>query len=472
MFFNSPAYLGFFLVVFALYWALPWQRPRVWFLVAASIAFYAVWSQLLALLVVTTAVMDFLLARGMDAWQGPRLRRLLLGTSLAVNLGLLGFFKYSNFFLDSLGEALRALGADASLPTLQLMVPFGISFYTFEAISYTLDVYHRRIRAERSLPSFLLFILFFPHLVAGPIVRAGDFLPQTHAPRRFNWLRAQVGVQLFLLGLFKKVLADRLAEYSDPVFRDPGAFGPLATWMAVFAFTARIYCDFSGYSDMALGSAHLLGYKLATNFNYPYLATNIADFWRRWHISLSTWLRDYIFHPLGGSRGGTFATCRNLMITLTLGGLWHGAAWTFVLYGALHGLFLVVHRLFRSACDRSPLAVAWRETWPARVIGWALTMLCFGLTFILFQPSLAVAGELFLHLVGGSAGALPALSVRGLILLLALVVALHAVAFWPVLRRWAVRVPGPLLGMSQAALLVLILVLGPKQGTTFIYFQF
>ena len=260
MFFNSQAYLIFFVVVFAIYWTLPWPRARIWLLVAASLTFYAFWSQELALLVASTTVMDYLLARGMDTCRSRSTRRLLLGTSLAVNLGVLGYFKYANFFIAALKESLAVFGCTTDIPYLEVIIPFGISFYTFEAISYTIDVYLKRIPAERNLANFALFILFFPHLVAGPIVRARDFLPQTIRPKRLSWPRMQQGVELFLIGLFKKmVIADNMVIFSDSIFgagSDPSLVNTRATWIAVFAFAVRIYCDFSGYSDMARIGLH------------------------------------------------------------------------------------------------------------------------------------------------------------------------------------------------------------------------
>ncbi|HZY90968.1 MAG TPA: MBOAT family O-acyltransferase, partial [Gemmataceae bacterium] len=317
MLFCSAQFAAFFAVVFLAYWALPWRRPRVWLLLAASFYFYACWNHWLALLVGLSTAGDYLLARGMDATAVSWRRRALLGVSLVGNLGLLCYFKYANFFLRSLEGALGAAGASASLPVLRVILPVGISFYTFEAINYTVDVYRRKVPAERDLGNFLLFITFFPHLVAGPIVRARDFLPQARRPKRWSWPRAQLGLQLFVLGLLKKLaVADRMALFTDPVFASPGQYSTGATWLAVLGYALQIYCDFSGYSDMALGCAHLLGYKLARNFDLPYLSANVSEFWRRWHISLSTWLRDYLFIPLGGSRGGRWRTCRNLLLTM------------------------------------------------------------------------------------------------------------------------------------------------------------
>src|SRR5262245_16224117 len=234
----------------------------------------------------------------------------------------------------------------------------------------------------------MLFILFFPHLVAGPIVRAGDFLRQAHRVKRWNWVRVQVGVQLFLLGVFKKLaIADRMAVFSDPVFADPGVHNTAAVWLAVLAYTLRICCDFSGYSDMALGLAHLLGFRLTQNFFMPYLSPNVSEFWRRWHVSLSTWLRDYLFIPLGGSRGSTWQTNRNLMITMALGGLWHGANWTYVVWGVLHGLMLVGHRQFRAYCEARPRLDAALQSYPGTAVRVFVTFSCVSLCWVFFRPN-------------------------------------------------------------------------------------
>src|SRR5688572_30509875 len=295
MHFCSWQYLLFFAGVFAVYWLLPWPRVRVWLLLAASFFFYASWNQWLACLITMTSVMDYLAARGMDAVHSPRVRRILLLTSLAMNLGLLCYFKYVNFFLESLQASLAAAGVSAQFRLLDVILPIGISFYTFEAINYTVDVYRRKIRAERSLGHFMLFILFFPHLIAGPIVRAADFLPQIRRRKRWDWQRVHLGVQFILMGLFKKLaIADQMALFVDPVFSDPGGYRSSAVWMGVLAYAAQIYCDFSGYTDLALGCAHLFGFHLTKNFNMPYIAENVSEFWRRWHMSLSGWLRDYL----------------------------------------------------------------------------------------------------------------------------------------------------------------------------------
>jgi hypothetical protein len=277
MLFCSEQFLLFYSAIFLAYWALPWHRGRVWLLLGASFYFYASWNWWLACVIGASTTLDYFLARGMEASDSRRRRRLLLLLSVTANLGLLCYFKYANFFLRSLEESLRAGGASVSLPVLRIILPIGISFYTFEAINYTVDVYRRRVRAERSLANFMLFILFFPHLVAGPIVRARDFLPQVRRRKRWNWARFDTGVQLLLMGVFKKLaIADRMAGFADPVFANPTAYNTGALWMGALAYALQVYCDFSGYTDIARGAAHLLGYRLAENFNVPYLSANIA----------------------------------------------------------------------------------------------------------------------------------------------------------------------------------------------------
>jgi alginate O-acetyltransferase complex protein AlgI len=495
MLFCSQAYLAFFFVLFLVYWALPWQRARVWLLLAASFYFYASWNHWLALLIGVSTFLDYWLARGMDAGHGPQLpksqrglyflqtlrlsperyRKILLGISIIGNLGLLCYFKYANFFLQSVEAALHAAGASASLPVLQVILPVGISFYTFEAINYTVDVYRRKVAAERNLANFMLFITFFPHLVAGPIVRARDFLPQTHRPKHWDWARLNLGAQYFLMGLFKKLaIADRMACFVDPIFADPAQYKTHTVWMAVLAYALQIYGDFSGYTDMAIGSAHMLGYKLAQNFNMPYLATSIAEFWRRWHISLSSWLRDYLFIPLGGSKGGRRQTCRNLLITMTLGGLWHGANWTFIIWGVVHGLLLIGHRLFRDFARARPRldGVLHSRLGSAACLGITFMTVC--CTWVLFRAvSLDQVGQIFHRLfIPAASGANSPVPAAGLVYAYLVVMLCHWVALQVWFKRVAVRLPPPVAGFGYAALLTFVLIMAPASGKAFIYFQF
>jgi alginate O-acetyltransferase complex protein AlgI len=360
------------------------------------------------------------------------------------------------------------------LPVLQVILPIGISFYTFEAINYTIDVYRRRVPAERNLAHFMLFITFFPHLVAGPIVRARDFLPQVRRPKRWDWARIHLGVHYLLIGLFKKLaIADRMALYADPVFAEPGQYASGAVWLATVAYALQIYCDFSGYTDMALGSAHLLGYKLAKNFNLPYLAGNVSEFWRRWHISLSTWLRDYLFIPLGGSRGSTWQTSRNLLVTMGLGGLWHGASWTFVFWGLLHGIFLVVHRAFQRWCKRHERLDRLLQSLPGTAIRMSLTLSCVCLGWVFFRATtFGAAATVLRKLILPEPGLASTLHYHSLWYTVAIVAICHALTHHGLWKQLAIRLPAALLGFGYAAVLTLALVLAPDTGKAFIYFQF
>jgi alginate O-acetyltransferase complex protein AlgI len=473
--FCSLEFLLFFTAILFVYWIIPWQKVRIWLLLGASLYFYASWNAWLALLIGATTAMDYVIALGMDGSTTQARRKLLLGVSLVVNLGVLGYFKYVNFFLDSLTQALHAMGASASLPLLKVILPIGISFYTFEAINYTMDVYRRRVPAERNLAHFMLFILFFPHLVAGPIVRARDFLPQIQRPKRFSWPRMHLGAQFFFMGLFKKLaIADRMALFVDPVFGAPMEYHSKAVWLAVLAYALQIYCDFSGYTDMAIGVAHMLGYKLAQNFNIPYVSVNISEFWRRWHISLSSWLRDYLFIPLGGSRGSNWKTNRNLLITMTLGGLWHGASWTFVVWGILHGLLLIGHKMFQGFCKKRTMLDRLLQSVPGTLLRMTVTFLSVCVGWVFFRAAtFPIAADVLRRMVwfhpDAATGPMPT---TGIVLTMLLVALCHGVRRFDLWRKWQVKLPATLLGFSYAAAVTLALFLAPSGSKPFIYFQF
>ena len=473
MLFCSWQFLVFFVAVFAVYWAVPWARVRVWLLLAASFYFYACWNPWLACLIFASTILDYCLARGIEALRAPRARKCLVAVSVTANLGMLCFFKYTNFFLTSLEEVLNRCGASASFPLLSILAPIGISFYTFEAINYVVDVYRGRVRAEHSLANFLLFILFFPHLVAGPIVRARDFLPQIRRRKRWDWLRVQLGVRFFLMGLFKKwVVADRMAVFVNPVFGHPGQYNAAAIWTGVLAYALQIYGDFSGYTDMAIGCAHLLGYRLAKNFDMPYLSANFSEFWRRWHISLSSWLRDYLFIPLGGSRGGRWKTARNLLITMTLGGLWHGASWTFVVWGILHGLLLILHRAFQAFAEARPRLQRLLQSVPGTAGRVLVTFLSVSLCWIFFRAqSFRDALSMFRGLAR-EAGEGPPMSRWCVVATALILLACYVVGRRNLWLKAADRLPAPVLGAGYALLLALCLVLAPVTEKSFIYFQF
>jgi alginate O-acetyltransferase complex protein AlgI len=417
--------------------------------------------------------MDYLIGLGLEAIVPLRWRRALLVSSLVMNLSVLVYFKYANFFLGSLVEALHSAGIYVSMPVLNLLAPIGISFYTFEAINYTVDVYRRKVPAERNPAHLLLFVLFFPHLIAGPIVRARDFLPQMRRPKRWSWGRFQLGGEYFLLGLIKKwVIADQLGHFADPVFTNPGAYGTTANWIALLAFMVQVYADISGYSDMALGLAHLLGYKLTINFRMPYAAVNVADYWRRNHISLSTWLRDYLFIPLGGSRGSQWQTARALLITMTLGGLWHGASWNFVLWGLLHGAYLTVHRAFRFWCEARPRLTALLQSAPGTALRIALTLFCLYQGFVLFKAPtfgatlamyerlwVPVAGPDIIHPYGyGFFWSIIGFFVLG-----------HVAGHYRLWEKINVQMPAAVVGCGYVLALILCMVLAPITEKPFIY---
>src|ERR1700687_1857670 len=346
MLFDTPIFILFLCVVVVCYWCLGFRNQNR-FLLVASYFFYGWWDWRFLCLMIGSTVIDYLIAIKIAEAEDPRLRRLLLTLSLVINFSILGFFKYFNFFADSLAISLSTLGVHASLPLLQIILPPGISFYTFQEVAYIVDVYSGKLPPSRSFLDYGLFISLFPHLIAGPIQRPSHLLPQVQKPRHWDSDKAFDGLLLILEGLFRKcVIAEHCALIANAAFS--GAFGKPSlpvVLLGTYAFAWQIYGDFSGYSDIARGSAQLMGFHFMVNFRQPYLSQRLQEFWRRWHISLSSWLRDYLYIPLGGSAGGNWKTSLNLITTMILAGLWHGANWTFVIFGAIHGVVLSLERL-------------------------------------------------------------------------------------------------------------------------------
>lgn len=345
MLFNSFEFFIFLILVLSIAAVLRRysKKSEIMFLVIASAFFYGQWNWTYLLLIYVTIVVDFLL--GIKCYKASDPHR-YLNISLAVNLGILGFFKYANFLIATGNDVSSSLGVNYQLQIFDILLPVGISFYTFQSLSYTIDIYRKQLEPRRNLLDYALFVSFFPQLVAGPIVRASEFFEQLDKKRHFSFAMAQSGVFLIVLGLVKKVVfADNLALFVDPVFNNPQGLSSIKTLLAVYGFAFQIYFDFSGYTDIAIGIAKLLGFTFPKNFNYPYLALSITDFWRRWHMTLSRWLRDYLYISLGGNRNGALKTMRNLFLTMFLGGLWHGASWNFALWGVLHGMYLAIERL-------------------------------------------------------------------------------------------------------------------------------
>ncbi|MBN2021467.1 MAG: MBOAT family protein [Pirellulales bacterium] len=467
MLFSQLVFLFFLAAVLLFLLVVRGNRARKLFLLAASYYFYAYWDWRFCSLLLISTLVDFWVGQGLKATADPRRRRALLMCSLVVNLGLLGFFKYFNFFIESLQVALAPLGW--RLETLDIILPVGISFYTFQTLSYTIDVYRGRLKTCDDFWDFALFVSFFPQLVAGPIVRAADFLPQLESTRPLTRERFFLGSRQFIYGLVKKVLlADQLAQVSDFTFDNLGAFDGWTTWVGVLCYAGQIYCDFSGYTDMAIGCARALGYDLCPNFNHPYVATSVTEFWRRWHISLSTWLRDYLYIPLGGNRKGVRRTYVNLMVTMLLGGLWHGAAWTFLFWGGFHGVALVIDKRLR-VFDRLASAGL-----PAKLLGWAYTMLVVTVAWVFFRAqsfgdAWTCVREMFdvVHFGEG----VHWISTRAAICLPVIVVT-HAISA----TRWKHLPELPADRWYTPAILFfliwLVLLFRPEAFTPFVYFQF
>ncbi|MFN8176334.1 MAG: MBOAT family O-acyltransferase [bacterium] len=469
MLFHSYTFLTFFSLVLILHGLAP-ARARRYVLLGASYLFLGWWKWSYTLLLLAATTIDYAAAKAIDRAQRPRVRGAFLALSMSMNLGMLGLFKYYNFFAHSLADLLQH-----KVPLVDLVLPIGISFYTFESMSYTIDVYRRKTGLARDFVDFALFVSFFPRLIAGPIMRAAYFLPQLATARVRTAEQARLGLKTFCFGLFKKmVVADNLAIFVDAVHRAPATYATGDLWIAAYAFAFQIYCDFSGYSDMAIGAAKILGYDLLENFHRPYCARNVSEFWRRWHISLSTWLRDYLYISLGGNRGGPLRRYANLMITMLLGGLWHGANWTFVLWGFLHGSFLVIHRLFASACAR----VGWlakisasRAMTPLFVL---LTLHCWVVSMVLFRAENIAKGRRMLgrmfSLAPNPAG-LQVTAYATLGICVAFYLAQISQERWDFLAGFE-RLPLPLrTGIIIAGFYTLVLFT-PREVVPFLYFQF
>lgn len=345
MLFNSFVFLFFLGIVIPVFYALPTKNSRNIFLLFASYFFYGYWDWRFCSLLAITTIIDYYIGKTLYTLNDEKKRKILLSISVVANLGVLGFFKYFNFFAESFRPLVEALGGQADYLHLNIILPVGISFYTFQTMTYTIDIYRRKLIPAQNIIDFGLYVSFFPQLVAGPIERASNLLPQLS--KKFAATREQVmqGFVLIVTGLFKKVMiGDAAGRIVDRIFSQPELYTSAELLSALILFSVQIYADFSGYSSIARGTAKLMGIELVKNFEQPYLSSNITEFWRRWHISLSSWLKDYLYIPLGGNRKGSLRTYVNLGITMVLGGLWHGASWNFVVWGGLHGLYLGIHK--------------------------------------------------------------------------------------------------------------------------------
>lgn len=483
MLYNSLSFLVFFVLVFAGYWLLRGNRERMALLLGASWIFYAAWYPSYLILFVAVTALTYYAGVYIGQWRETRpvaAKRLLVG-AIAVDLAMLAYFKYTGFFLNVGADVAALFGAEWTPPALHIVLPLGISFYSFQSIAYIVDVYRGDVEVVRSPWKLALFKAFFPQLIAGPIVRAPELVPQFETARKADADMMRRGLDLIAIGVFKKVLiADQLAPFADQVFANPESLGSVTLLLGVYAYTLQIYCDFSGYTDIGRGCARLLGYELPLNFDHPYLSVNIVDFWRRWHMTLSRWLRDYLYIPLGGGRDGALKTYRNLLITMTLGGLWHGANWTFIVWGMYHGALLAITRFVH---DR--MGVKGEEPLLGgrayRVYSIVLTfhLVCIGWVFFR-APDMATAWSVLAGIAARAPfGAADASLFEPVTLAIVAAVMLAAILIHVGSKRLgdgaAVNVTTPMAiarGAFYAAVTVGVLLFASRGAAQFIYFQF
>ena len=478
MLFNSGVFLTFFIIVYSLYLLLNrqlrWQNAL---LLLASYYFYGSWDWRFLTLIAISTLADFFLGRAIQRTPNntpvnQQRRKRLLITSMSINLGILGFFKYFNFFADSLVDLLNLVGLTADPLTLNIILPVGISFYTFQTMSYCIDIYRGQLEPTDNLLDFAVFVSFFPQLVAGPIERAVNLLPQVQRPRRITTEQMNIGLYLILWGLFKKmVIADNAGLIADQIFNNYMDYEDMEILIGILAFSAQIYGDFSGYSNIARGISKLLGFELMINFRLPYFALNPTDFWQRWHISLSSWLRDYLYIPLGGNRGSKWFTYRNLMLTMVLGGLWHGAAWNFVLWGAFHGTILIVYRLL----EKRPIH---KDPWNGDINQFIIFLrmaLMFVLTLFGWLLFRAHSLDQISHMITNISLAISGTSTDLGKSLLFYVTPLFIIELGQYITRdllWPTKWPLPARILFYSFILAWLFIFGVRESLEFIYFQF
>ena len=474
MLFNSLTFIVFFVVVLSLHYTVKSWRGQKSILLIASYIFYAAWNPPFVVLLWLSTLVDWYVAKALEDEETQLKRRLLLTVSLTVNLGLLGFFKYGEFLLENFIELASLVGFSYTPAKLDIILPVGISFYTFQTLSYTLDVYFKKGQRCKSFLDFALYVTFFPQLVAGPIVRAKDFLPQCEEPKRATHDQFGWGLYFITLGLFQKVvLADgMLSSATGTVFSFKGeSIYIFDAWLGLLAFSAQIFCDFAGYSTCAIGVALCLGFILPDNFRSPYAAIGFSDFWRRWHITLSSWLRDYLFIPLGGNRHGTYRTLFNLLFTMFLGGLWHGASWTFIAWGVLHGIYLIIEHLLRQNFKD----LKWVRTQAGRFVLTCITFFCVSIAWVFFRAvdfstAWMMFGSLF-DLSGSGAQLLPTLDIIQVIIVVSALLTTHWYRHEKRLEHTMQDMPA-LWVVVIWTIMLFGLILMQGGASAFIYFQF
>ena len=479
MYFNSLDFALFLPIVFILYWFVTNKNLKLQnaLLVVASYVFYGWWDWRFLSLIVFSSLVDYTIGLQLNHTAQPSKRKLLLWSSILVNLGFLGFFKYYNFFIDSFVEAFSFFGSPIQPNTLDIILPVGISFYTFQTLSYTIDVYKRKLEPTRDIVSFLAFVSFFPQLVAGPIERATHLLPQFYKKRKFHYSQAVDGCRQILWGFFKKVvIADNCAEYANQIFNNSAEHSGSTLLMGALFFTFQIYGDFSGYSDIAIGTSRLFGFDLKQNFAFPYFSRDIAEFWRRWHISLSTWFRDYLYIPLGGSQGGTWMKVRNTFIIFLVSGFWHGANWTFIIWGFLNALYFLP--LLLAKRNRTHLNVVAQDSILPSIKELAQMGLTFGLTviaWVFFRAESVTHAVTYLKgLFSSSLLSLPTIRPTNLLVLILFFIGIEWIG-----RRQHYAIEVLLLKQSRVIrwafymiVIALVFVFSSDTQQEFIYFQF
>lgn len=468
MIFTSLTFLLFFIVLAVFLRIYKSTESRINILLVSSYIFYGAWNVTFLLLIFASSLWGWYLGLLMSRTESRRMKKLYLLVSLVLSLGTLSYFKYANFFVDSV---FGVFGVDRD-HTFDILLPVGISFFTFQTMSYTIDLYRNNIEVCYSLKKFMLFVAFFPQLVAGPIVRASDFLPQLAKNIQFNSRDILIGAQIFLGGAIQKVLfADNLSQFVDPVFENPSVYDTTTLWVALLSYSLQIFCDFCGYSLMAIGIAKMLGFHLPQNFNMPYISMSITEFWRRWHISLSSWLRDYLYISLGGNRKGKLFTYRNLMITMLLGGLWHGASWNFVLWGGGHGLALAVHKVWQ---EYGVIKASIKELKVYKLLSWAVTLLVVMLLWVPFRSSSYEHTTNFMSGLFTLTDGITWISAKS-ILLIALAFIWHIAFFYkvkPLMSYPTTQVMNWSTVITVTLSLTLFLLFAPLNASPFIYFQF
>jgi D-alanyl-lipoteichoic acid acyltransferase DltB (MBOAT superfamily) len=467
--FTSGAFWILF-ICFILIYAFIFNRKNMMMLYVATFSFFFCYfsNGFLFLLLPITAIYDFIIAKRLHNCKNKKHRKAWLLLSISLSIGILAYFKYTNFFIKTWNDLFAG-----NFSLADIFLPVGISFYTFQTISYVTDVYREKIKPTDSLLQYLFYVSFFPLILAGPIMRAGNFFPQIQEDKKIDQNMIYGGLWLIILGIAKKaIFADYIAQYNNWVFEAPLNYSGFEGLMAAIGYTAQIYCDFSGYSDISIGIAAIMGFDLGKNFNFPYLARNLSDFWKRWHISLSSWMRDYIYIPLGGNKAGKYRTCLNCLITMLIAGLWHGASWMFIIWGGLHGTGLVIHKLSKPLLDKIP------DTKPVLFLSWLLTFSFVAFLWIFFRSSnMAVCTDLITHIVldFDYAYAVPFFQTRTTYcVFLGLIFLLHLTqsAWYEKAKILFIRSPLAVKAVIFMAVIQLILQFSTGEIQPFIYFQF